>query len=129
LIAFTDDLPVKKKREAVKKGLDLHRFHACDLFQIPKSQSGEVVSERGRIECPDDREDVVAASPELHPRIRFGCYHHPCASNKWLQVADYCAWAMQRKWERDDPRTYDLLRGHLVKSELNVTARGTTTYY
>jgi hypothetical protein len=93
VLIFTDDIPVKKKREAVKKAIN------------------------------------VACRAELPPRIRFGCYHHPCASNQWLQVADYCAWAVQRKWERSDMRTYEQLRSHLIKDELNVTARGTTTYY
>jgi hypothetical protein len=93
VLVFTDDVPVKKKREAVKKAIN------------------------------------VACRAELPPRIRFGCYHHPCGSNQWLQVADYCAWAVQRKWERDDRRTYDQLTRHLIKTELNVTARGITRYY
>jgi len=25
------------------------------------------------------------------------------------KVADYCAWAIQRKWERDDLRSYELI--------------------
>jgi hypothetical protein len=93
VLIFTDEIPVKKRREAVKKAIN------------------------------------VACRAELPPRIRFGCYHHPCASNKWLQVADYCAWSVQRKWERGDSRTYDQLRRHLFKDELNVLARGTTRYY
>ncbi len=27
-----------------------------------------------------------------------------------LQVADYCCWAIQRKWERGDERSYELIR-------------------
>ncbi|MCO5216902.1 MAG: DUF3800 domain-containing protein, partial [Thermomicrobiales bacterium] len=27
-----------------------------------------------------------------------------------LQVADYCCWAIQRKWERNDTRSYDLIQ-------------------
>lgn len=93
VLIFTDELPVKKKREAVKKAI----YTACRA--------------------------------ELPAPVKFGCYHHPSASNKWIQVADYCCWAVQRKWERNDKRTYDQLRPRLFKDELNVTARGTTVYY
>ncbi len=93
VLIFTDELPVKAKREAVKKAI-----HA-------------------------------ACRSELESRIRFGCYHHPSTSNKWIQVADYCCWSVQRKWERNDSRTYSRLRTRMIRDELNVTARGTTTYY
>jgi hypothetical protein len=26
-----------------------------------------------------------------------------------LQVADYCCWAVHRKWERNDKRSYELI--------------------
>ncbi len=67
-----------------------------------------------------------AALPQSIP---FHCYHHPSASNKWLQVADYCAWAVARKWESGDPRTYDVLKHHLAVPELEVFHSGMTHYY
>ena len=47
-----------------------------------------------------------------------------------LQVADYCAWAIQRKWERDpsDTNCYDLIRGK-IESEYDIFGRSTTAYY
>lgn len=38
----------------------------------------------------------------------------PCGSDPCLQVADYCAWAIQRKWERDDTRSYDALKERIT---------------
>ncbi|MEK6790019.1 MAG: DUF3800 domain-containing protein [Pseudomonadota bacterium] len=35
-------------------------------------------------------------------------------SDPCLQVADYCAWAIQRKWERGDSRSYDLVSEKIV---------------
>ena len=46
-----------------------------------------------------------------------------------LQLVDYCCWAVQRKWERQDLRTYRQLVWHLAKPELDVLSRGTTQYY
>lgn len=45
-----------------------------------------------------------------------------------LQIADYCAWAIQRKWERGDTRSYDLISEKIV-SEYNLFRTGTTHYY
>ena len=70
-----------------------------------------------------------AARACLPPHVRFETYHHRRESNAWIQVADYCTWAIFRKWEGGDPRTYDLLRPRLAIRELDVLARGTTTYY
>ena len=38
----------------------------------------------------------------------------PAHANPCLQVADYCAWAIQRKWERGDLRSYELIRSRLT---------------
>lgn len=50
------------------------------------------------------------------------------ASEPCLQVADYCSWAIQRKWERADNRSY-LLIADKIASEFDVFASSTTTFY
>lgn len=50
------------------------------------------------------------------------------ASDPCLQAADYCTWAIQRKWERGDLRSYDLIR-HKIKYEYDLWARGSKHYY
>lgn len=50
------------------------------------------------------------------------------ATSPLLQVADYCAWAVGRKWERGDNRAYALIEDKIA-SEFNVFQGGTTTYY
>lgn len=52
----------------------------------------------------------------------------PAAADPCLQVADYCAWAIQRKWERNDTRSYDLIADR-VTYEYDLWRRGTTLYY
>lgn len=56
-------------------------------------------------------------------------YHHKKESNAWIQVADYCSWAVFRKWEGGDPRTYNQLQSRLAAPELDVLARGSVKYY
>lgn len=52
----------------------------------------------------------------------------PAAIDPCLQVADYCSWAIQRKWERGDTRSYELIKSK-IRSEYDLFARGTTRYY
>jgi hypothetical protein len=49
-------------------------------------------------------------------------------SDPCLQVADYCTWAIQRKWERNDTRSYDLIKSK-IKYEYDTWQKGKTLYY
>lgn len=61
-------------------------------------------------------------------------------SNKWavdfrpsqcdpcLQLADYCAWAIQRKWERNDTRSYDMIKS-MITRERDLWGHGSKFYY
>ncbi|MCI5137873.1 MAG: hypothetical protein D3922_05550 [Candidatus Electrothrix sp. AR1] len=50
---------------------------------------------------------------------RFRVLHHASMSNMGLQLADYCNWAIFRKWESGDRLFYDALREG-IKSELEI---------
>lgn len=54
----------------------------------------------------------------------------PCHADPCLQVADYCAWAIQRKWESDhnDARSYDLIADR-ISYEYDLFRTGTDKYY
>jgi hypothetical protein len=52
----------------------------------------------------------------------------PCQSDPCLWVADYCTWAIQRKWELDDDRSYELIRTK-INYEYNLWHHGSKHYY
>ncbi len=52
----------------------------------------------------------------------------PYISHACLQVADYCTWAIQRRWERDDDRSHTLIRDK-IRTEYPIWQYGNTTYY
>jgi hypothetical protein len=55
----------------------------------------------------------------------------PCHADPCLQVADYCAWAIQRKWEskgKSDVRSYDIIKGKITY-EYDLFESGKTNYY
>ncbi len=55
---------------------------------------------------------------EIRSDVTFQVYHHPADSNCWLQVADYCCWAVHRRHEHGDSSYYDQVRSHLAAEEL-----------
>jgi hypothetical protein len=61
--------------------------------------------------------------------ISFAVMHHTSDSNYWIQIADYCSWAICRKWEAGDTTAYDLLWPRMALGELNITAHGDGTSY
>src|SRR5262245_7278600 len=61
-------------------------------------------------------------------RITYRTACWDASSDSCLQVADYCGWALQRKWEADDSGPYNRL-GSKVRSEYDLFASGTTFYY
>lgn len=58
--------------------------------------------------------------------------HHvafwPSGTEYGLQAVDYCLWAVFRKWERGDPRSYDLIKDK-VRSEFDLFGTGTRHWY
>jgi len=61
------------------------------------------------------------------------CHSHrvafwPTDSDPCLQVADYCTWAIQRKWESEDDRSHVLIASK-IRSEFDAWRLGGITYY
>ena len=50
------------------------------------------------------------------------------ATDASLQAADYCAWAIQRKWERGDERSYNLIQNRIGR-EHDLFRLGRETFY
>lgn len=61
-------------------------------------------------------DDAVRASAQCTHRVAFW----PNMSEPCLVVADYCTWAIQRKWERADDRSQVLLN-QKIGSEMELT--------
>lgn len=87
------------------------------------ASSLQIKKKKGVIaEAVEDVIDQVA-----HARRHVTAFHQantdPC-----LQLADYATWAIQRRFEMNDDRSYDLIK-HLVASEFQPFKYGSKTYY
>jgi Protein of unknown function (DUF3800) len=58
----------------------------------------------------------------------FTIYFHHTKADLNCQVADYCGWAIARKWESGDKRSYDLVKGK-IRNEFDLFAKGNSFYY
>jgi len=69
----------------------------------------------------------VSLAAMLPKGTKYAMLHHASKSCVGLQVADYCNWAVFRKWERGDLRSYELVRG-AIYSELDIFRAGMRYY-
>ena len=60
-----------------------------------------------------------ALASKQRPNVAYRIFHHQSRSHYGLQVADYCCWAIFRKWERGDSSWYDRIKP-AVRGEFNV---------
>lgn len=73
-------------------------------------------------------EAVKEVVNQVSPTVTCHCAFSPAKTDPCLQVADYLTWAIQRKHEGSDLRSYELVE-HLVKSEFQPFKVGSKTYY
>jgi len=64
----------------------------------------------------------------LPSHARYRVLHHESQSSISLQVADYCNWAIYKKWTTGDLRSNELIKAG-IKSEFDIFKTGESYYY
>lgn len=107
----------------------LHMKHVAPRIVLPHDELFVVGASLGvkkkRALMHDAVRDVIArVSPTTSFRTAsWNAHSEPC-----LQVADYCCWALARKWEQGDERSYALIQNK-IRSEFDVFQSGRRLYY
>lgn len=70
----------------------------------------------------------LVLSKVLPKDFEYSILHHSSKSNFDLQIADYCNWAIYRKWDKGDVRSYNLIKKY-IKYEFDVFHSKTKYYY
>jgi len=65
---------------------------------------------------------------KLPQEVSYHIVHHDSKSCLGLQIADYCNWAIYRKWDKSDTRSYGQIQA-AIRSEFDIFRRGKTRYY
>lgn len=74
------------------------------------------------------KEAVESVVRQVAPTLDYQSSFLPALCDPCLQIADYCTWAVQRKYERlEDTRSYDLIE-HVVKTEWEPFRNGVQRY-
>lgn len=63
-----------------------------------------------------------------YAKASFSLYFHDSKFDLCTQVADYFGWAIYRKWESKDMRSYELVQNY-IKSEFAIFDKGVMEYY
>lgn len=87
--------------------------------------AASVATKKGQAVFTDAVNDVVRQTIK---RQQWRTSFWPCATDPMLQMTDYCTWAIQRRWERNDTRSYDLIKDR-ISYEYDLWAKGTTHHY
>ena len=107
-------------------------YHLTGLAPVLASYADEIMVVAASIGTNEMRSDFESAAnaiaSAIAPTVNMKATMWQAASNPILQVADYCAWAIRRKWERDDIRSYSLIENR-IESEFDVFRGGATAYY
>lgn len=104
-----------------KHGLAPH-LKSNDRLHIMAASIG---TKKEKMTFVNNLRDVIDQSAKDIP---WAVDFRPAQCETHLQVADYCAWAIQRKWETGDARSYDLIKPRITY-EYDLWERGTTHYY
>lgn len=74
----------------------------------------------------------ILGNERLGKEIKYHIQYLPTISSYGLQAADYCSWALKKKWGdwggKIDLRSYNCIASK-VKSEFEIFKTGTTKYY
>ena len=93
-------------------------FHLTGLVPALASASDELLVVAAAVGENDMRSEFYATVSTIEntctPSVAMRATVWSAATTPLLQVADYCAWAVQRKWERYDTRAYNLIRDKIT---------------
>ena len=136
---YVDSLIVEKRKTDPALTVD-NRFYPEMLGNLlkyvlprdPNPGASEVIIITDTIPVNKKRRAVEKAVrttlSDVLPRTKYRILHHQSRSHYGLQIADYCCWAMFRKYERGDLAYLNRI-GRAVRSEFDIFRTGTTYYY
>lgn len=74
------------------------------------------------------KEAVNETVQQTLPRAQWEVAFHESCKDPLLWVADYCSWAIQKRWEQNDDRSHALIRDK-IKTEYDLFAPGLEEFY
>lgn len=133
-----DSIILEKSKAKPRLRTSEERFYQYAWFYLMKYLAGHLVGKkellvvaasigtnRKRSAFYGGVKDVLAQVRRVNS-YRTACWSADC--DGCLQVADYCGWAIQRKWEMKESWAYDRIK-EKIRSEYDFFASGTDHFY
>lgn len=104
----------------VLKGYSLDQYREVIVFtdQIPVKKKRSAIEKTAK----------TTLVHMLPGNVRYRVLHHDSKSNMDLQIVDYCNWAIYRKWDAKDERSYQLIQP-IIASEFDFCRTENSQYY
>lgn len=136
-VAF--DALVIEKRKVDPKLYEPSRFYPEFAHTLLKDVLARYRDPQERIVIVTDRLPVSSTRNAVEKAFKtyirqnfegrvFSILHHASSSHACLQAADYCTWAVYKKWRDSEVRPYNEMK-HLIKGELDVLKSETKGFY
>lgn len=130
---------LEKSKAQPQARITPHRFYQYAWFYHWRYTHGKILNgadellitaasvgtKKGQRVFTDAVQDVAG---QFGANVTWRTNHPPSIADPCLQIADYCTWAIQRKWESADVRSYDLIKDK-VRHEYDTWRRGNKHYY
>ena len=137
-LIYSNIIQKNKTNPTIRGGV---RFYSMMLGYLIKyvikqyilSNYTEIVIITDRIPTTQNKSHLEKAikttlSGMLPTGMKYKILHHPCMSNHGLQVADYCCYALGRKYEVNDLTYYNYIKPK-ISTEYDFFENGATIYY
>jgi hypothetical protein len=103
------------------------------IDRYPRNSLNEIIVITDTIPINEKRKAVEKAikltlAEMLPADTPYRILHHSSRSHYGLQVADYCNWAILRKWERQDTEHYQTIKP-AIRSEFDIFKNGFKEWY
>ncbi len=132
-------LYISEKKKKSKKGTKLYTIALRTLLQYifckydDSAKVDQVVIVLSSIFDLNKRE-LIKKTIKIYLKQIFSnpfyLYFHQNRSDKNTQIADYCCWAIYRKWTDGEIRPYNAVnKGNKIKSEFDIFKTGKIIYY
>ncbi len=141
LVSIFIDCLIVEKRKTIPALQEGERFYPrmpgyllkYVLSKAPSANAEEVIVITDTIPLNKRRRNIekrvqFTLAEMLLPDKKYRILHHDSRSHHGLQMADYCCWAVYRKWEMEELTYFDRIQP-AIRSEFDIFRTGTGYYY
>lgn len=96
--------------------------------KLPESNYLQVIADKFDYRKKQKVIEKVCNSQLTKMNRKYKLTYMDSKSNYELQIVDYCCWAIYRKWQNEDTRSYNIIQSS-IRSEFDIFRWGNNFFY